>query len=141
MEEFGRRLQVVARGIAANVHRAVRKAALTIDQVLVLLTPVDTGRARANWVASLVAPREDIPSGPQPGESPEARGAVAAQVALDQARGVVSEYGGGSIFIANNVPYIGPLDEGHSRQAPAGMTSAALAAGEEVFRQEKVLPR
>lgn len=147
MEEFGRRLQVVARGIADNVGKTVRKAALVADQVAVLATPVNTGRARANWLVSTVGPLEGAPQPPVGPPTPpgdprrETHAAEAAQRALEHASAAVAQYElGDRIFIVNNLDYIGPLDEGHSQQAPAGMTVQAVAAATQVLRDAQVLP-
>lgn len=140
--EFGRRLDVIAKGIHDNVGRTVRKAALVVDQVAVMATPVDMGRARAGWITSVGAPTDGAPHGDQPGGTPEERGASAAVEALEQAAQAVAEYklDQGSIFVVNNVEYIGELDKGSSQQAPAGMTAQAVAAGAAVLRDAKVLP-
>jgi len=119
----------------------MRKAALRADQVAVLATPVDTGRARANWIASTGQPVSEAPEGSQSGSTKEARGANAAAKALQQAQKIVQEYtlSQGSIFLSNNVEYIVPLDQGSSRQAPAGMSAAATAAATDVFRRARLL--
>jgi hypothetical protein len=40
-----------------------------------------------------------------------------------------STFSGGSIFIANNLPYIVPLNNGHSQQAPMGFIQTAILNG------------
>jgi hypothetical protein len=83
-------------------------------------TPVDTGRARANWFATVGEPSKEVhlyadaKSGdsaiPQPQSPP---------LEIDGTR---------DTYIINNLPYIKPLDEGHSKQAPNGMVKLAMAA-------------
>lgn len=131
LQEFGKRIVLLARGAEDQIALTVRKAALAADQAAVLATPVDTGRARANWIASTRVPAEnaDVP--------PDKSG----QVALQQAAAVVAGYelDMGPIYLANNVEYIVPLENGHSRQRPEGMTIHAVQAATEVFRKAEIL--
>jgi len=127
------------------VRQTVRKTALVGDQVLVLATPVDTGRARAGWIVSLGAPSSETPQTGESGDIKEQRGATAAAKALAQARKAIGAYEDqGSIHITNNVHYVPILDKGRvgnrgSRQAPDGMTKAGLAAMNDVIRRARLL--
>lgn len=105
--------QAYEKKVLDKVDKTVRGTALIVFGEIVKNTPVDTGRARANWHidinnvdVSLVEPdhMEDT--------------------------SVVARYKmGDTIFISNNLPYIRPLDEGHSKQAPAGFVDAAIQVG------------
>lgn len=87
-------------------------------------TPVDTGWARANWVPSVGAPAIMDAANKEPS---------AADIA---ARQKIAERGGnellswqptdGAIFTTNNVPYIEPLNAGHSPQSPRGFVQNAI---------------
>lgn len=115
-----------------GVERVVRKAGLVADQVVVLSTPVDTGRARNNWILSIGTPlRGD--------REPDKAGGGA----LANARQAIATYrlDFGSIFITNNVPYIIPLENGSSRQAPSGMARQGVAAAAKVVRKARVFGR
>ncbi len=128
--EFSRRMTVLAGGTGKAIEQLVRKTALVADQVVVLGTPVDTGRARANWISSVNAAEErnDLP--------PDKTG----QAALDQARLTVGRYRlGQSIFLTNNVEYISFLENGSSKQAPNGMVAAAIQAAVRVVKGSKVV--
>jgi hypothetical protein len=83
-------------------------------------TPVDTGRARANWFLSEGAPV--IASTLPTGKDKDGRPTFAVN-ATPQA----SITGRARIFITNSLPYIVPLEYGHSQQAPAGMVRVTLA--------------
>lgn len=134
--DFSKRIAVLAVSLEEGVHRTVRKAALAADQAIVLATPVDTGRARANWVVSINAPA----SGERPMPSSPAAGA---SEALEQGREVVGRYGTNSshsaIHITNNLPYIGRLNAGSSAQAPAGFVEEAVQAAVAAVREARVL--
>lgn len=131
LERFSRRIRIRADNVPREVNRIVRQVALIADQTLVLATPVDTGRARSNWLVSLEAPRESeiepynpLPEGTDPakfGESGNARSAI------NQARDQIGRRKPGqTIYITNNVPYIQRLNDGFSAQAPAMFVEIAI---------------
>jgi hypothetical protein len=111
-------MKMRADNLPREVNYTVRRAALAIDQTLVMSTPVDTGQARSNWNVSTGAPQEQIV------EPVSAGAAIARGAAVINGRR--SEE---TIFITNNVPYIGRLNEGSSAQAPAMFVEGAIAAG------------
>lgn len=127
--DFEKRMRRHGRNIENNAVTMVRRATLAIDTALVLATPVDTGRARANWQASLNAP----PGGEIPAYSAGTAGSTAAlnaREAIAQAEGVAKRSRpGDSIWLTNNLPYIGRLNEGSSAQAPAGFVQTAVLVG------------
>lgn len=93
-----------------KLHRAVTLGML---RDVAIETPVDTGRARGNWQVG----RDTIPGSEldDTDPSPQAAGVVARENAT------VAQIKPFSIsYVANNVPYIGALNDGHSKQAPAG---------------------
>lgn len=130
-DQFSDRINEIATGIVKNVEKTVRKAALVFDQVVVLATPVDTGRARANWIATIAVPSNSTKDETDP----------SGQATIAQAASVIKSYklGAGGIFITNNVAYIVPLEEGSSQQAPNGMTKQGLLAASRVFRKARIL--
>lgn len=94
--------------------------ALTVDQTVVSSTPVDTGRARGNWQVSLgfpVVEEQDLVD--KAGTVTIAAGAAV----------IRSRQSGQTIFISNNVPYIGRLNQGSSSQAPANFVEMAVMDG------------
>ena len=116
--------------------KEVRKNyAFALYSSIVKKTPVDTGRARANWNVSVGAPdlstTEDTRKTPKPKDK------------------MPDPNGDESIFISNNLPYIGVLEyggfpnppdkdggktvNGFSKQAPEGMVGVTLANNEAIF--------
>lgn len=90
-------------------EREFRAGAVEILNGVVLDTPVDTGRARGNWQASLNSPiSSTLPVNDTGGGSTISKGAGVSQKAKL----------GDSIFYTNNLPYIGRLNDGSSAQAP-----------------------
>ena len=123
-----------------RVSQAVRRAAITVDQVVVLMTPVDTGRARSNWIATINIPasgtREPFFSGNNLGLAERAN----AQASIQAAQTVIATYTQNStIFITNNLEYIGELERGKSPQAPTGMVSFAIEAGRSTLASVRLL--
>jgi hypothetical protein len=97
----------------------VRKIALDVLVRVVKRTPVDTGRARANWQTTVgqMADGEVDSTDPTGGES-IGKGATEIE-SWDPSKAAV--------FLTNNVPYIGYLESGSSQQAPAGMVAVTLS--------------
>lgn len=122
--------------VEVNVGRAVRKAAIIADTAVVFATPVDLGRARSSWNASIGAAQ---PS--DSGVNEDIGGDAAAVIALRQAQEVINRWrlGEGSIFINNSVAYIIPLENGSSAQAPEGMVDQAVLASQTYLKKVKLL--
>jgi hypothetical protein len=100
----------------------VRKVALDLLRGVVLDTPVDTGRARANWQVSIGRPAA--------GEIEHSSGdeQLAAQAAITAGTPTIMAVKRDvSIYLTNNVPYIVALERGHSAQAPEGMVRKNIA--------------
>lgn len=126
---FAKRIERVALKIEGNVEQGLRKAVLAIDNALVSTTPVDTGRARSNWLANLDAPA----AGTTKATTPSARTAsTVAQFKIG--RNV-------AIHLTNNLPYIAALDKGSSQQQPAGFVKRAIFAGVAAVKSVKLLKR
>lgn len=95
-----------------NLDAVVRKVELDVSTSVILGTPVDTGRARANWFASFSAPSGQVSDRVDPSGG----------ASIDRVRGAVSTGKAGHVFyLTNNLPYILRLEQGWSKQAPAGM--------------------
>lgn len=135
LKQFAVRMRGQATRIPDRADQITRQIALAADRTLVMATPVDTGRARANWQASLGAPATGTINA-EPG-----RGASVG-VATAQAGAVIAGYQGGpnaAIFLTNNLPYIVPLNDGHSKQQPEGFVERALAVVERAARRAKLI--
>jgi hypothetical protein len=109
-----------AKKVRMDTQDFVRLLALRIHDRIVMRTPVDTGRARASWtivegeVADLSVEDEKV----QLTESEAGAAALARHGSL----------GRSDVYtIANNLPYITALENGHSGQAPNGMVRLAIA--------------
>ena len=119
-------IRTIIQALEETAEKVVIRLGLNITANLIEDTPVDVGWARANWVPTIGASRE----------SPETSQPSDAQVATQLARQAAGQAGllsyklpRGAIFISNNVPYIGRLNDGSSTQAPAGFIQASIRRG------------
>lgn len=120
----------------------MRRVALAVDQAIVLATPVDTGRARSNWLVTVGSPsgrtREPYAPGERLGRGEQANAAGA----LDQARKAVATHSNlRDIWVVNNVDYIGKLNAGSSRQAPPNFVRLGISAGIAEAKRIRALKR
>ena len=95
-----------------------QKIALELDSAVVFGTPVDEGRARGNWYPSLNAPSNEVDLNSTDKSGSKAVAAINSLVSTVKI--------GDTFWLTNNLPYILPLENGHSKQAPEGMVDINL---------------
>jgi hypothetical protein len=89
-------------------------------QDIVTRTPVDTGHARRNWQANYGAPNgNELPGVDRAGSNTVTNGVTKIKVGRTKNAFI-------PLVIENNVPYIGRLNDGWSRQAPAQFVELAI---------------
>ena len=116
MTSFTLDISKFAADCGEKADQAVRKACLQLLVGVVMKTPVDTGRARGNWQASVNSPSTVAT------EDTDKIGAgtiAAGNAAVDGATGNV-------FWLSNNLPYIERLEYGHSKQSPQGMVRLTI---------------
>ena len=126
--EFARRMKSLSIQIEGNLDQGLRKVVLAIDNALVSTTPVDTGTARSNWLASINGPA----SGTTTSTTPSTPRTLAALASFDIDTDL-------SLHLTNNLPYIRRLDEGSSSQQPAGFVRRAVLNGLAAVKSVKLL--
>lgn len=145
--QFAQNIRTVATSVQRRAPEIQRKCAGAILQAVVFATPVGNptiwkrpedarpgyvgGRARANWFVGVGGAQTQV------SEATDAAGG--STVAAGRAA-MVGSTPGLPIHITNNLPYIVPLNEGHSLQAPAGFIEASVQAGVSAVQADKVLP-
>lgn len=109
-----------------SIDQARQAIILELFSSIILDTPVDTGRARGNWQTDIGNPiKEAIDRIDQGGEA-----------AIRQAQAKIASSGmADSLFMSNNLPYIEPLENGSSRQAPQGMVKRNFARVKQIVRR------
>ena len=132
LRTFGARIKLIGKNLETNADKLKRRVALAVDAAVVMATPVDTGRARANWQVETDGPAVGTIPVFYEGKSGTTSGQNA-QAAIDQGQKVIEAARAGQAFhITNNLPYIGGLNDGYSAQAPAGFVQKAVREGIDV---------
>lgn len=136
MKGFARKIKLRAGKVSKNTDNLVRKVILAVDQAVVISTPVDTGRARANWRPSIGEMESSVL--PEPRNKAEGlRSALAAGEA------VAAEYKGSerspTVHITNNLPYIEYLNRGSSKQAPANFVGTAILLAVAAIKRARII--
>lgn len=102
-----------------SFEQVIRKACIDLYQMIIERTPVDTGRAKANWQIST---HSDSSISSKEGFSfNEIKSIVEAEI-----NDFTFEIRDSQVVIYNNLEYIEHLENGTSAQAPAGMVAISL---------------
>lgn len=122
LAQFSKNIKRRARAIEVNADIGVARVMIAVAQAVILATPVDTGRARANWIASLGTPMRVATDDEDLSGQETIVKATTIAVARKAGSGI-------PIFLSNNVDYIAKLNQGSSSQAPAGFVEIGVAQG------------
>lgn len=126
--DYANDMAALAASFPQEASKVVRAMAITALDSLVIATPVDTGRARSNWFASIDQP------------SVEETTEVNVQANLIHQTNIISKSSKfDTIWLSNNLPYIARLNDGYSGQAPAGFVEKAVVAAEGAIVQSKFM--
>jgi hypothetical protein len=133
------RPEIVATAIRAAAGEIMKRLAVASVAELVKApseggTPVDTGWARANWLPSIGNPIT-VPAGSRAAVTAGPQASGVAEVASQKPEALI----GKRVFIQNNVPYIQPLNFGHSKQAPSGFIQLAIGRALERVAKTKLV--
>ena len=119
MGSFTIALEKFAEKAEKNAETATRKITLDVFRGVIMKTPVASGRARGNWQANIGS------SASGEVDAEDKSGAVT--VVKAAAECATWNPAAGPIFLTNNLPYIERLENGYSKQAPAGMVAVTIA--------------
>lgn len=112
--------------LPAQVVTFQKKLVLQALRLLVMKTPVDTGRARGNWQVTIDTPAE----GQRDVMDAQGQATIAAGLAALESLPPFA-----TVWISNNVDYIEKLEHGSSRQAPEGMMAVTVEELRAMFRE------
>lgn len=128
----------MARGVEVATIRVTKEQALDTQYLLAKDTPVDVATARSNWristnrhphVGRIKAYSPYLSRHKKPyGTGGNKSETVNLNAVRQQGETRLKAYKYGTIYITNNVPYIGPLNRGHSRQTASGFVQRAVLA-------------
>ena len=129
-KQFSKKAKKLAAEFEANSKRLPARVALTFVSVVATATPIDTGKAQGNWQVGIGRPL--LRQIHQPGR-------FGADTAIMYAKHKLQHYkGNANIHVTNNLPYIGRLDRGHSKQAPRGFVDMAYDATLKQINKERL---
>ena len=135
---LARDVRVFAHKTKQDTRAVIRASTLEISASIILRTPVDSGRARNGWYATLDTPSTKIPKKTKASKNINAPGPDSNSArAISRATAVISDFGGNVYYLTNNLPYIRRLEyEAWSTQAPAGMMRVSAAEYAAVLREK-----
>lgn len=109
-----------------KIHKTMKMAVVECLRELITVTPVDTGRARYGYFCSVGTPSQTVPPEGDYSTPPDAnaRANEMGNYTIDN-----------TLYITNRVPYIGRLNNGWSKQAPARFVERAVARTELAVNQ------
>ena len=121
-------IRIVLNALNEFTEKRIKVITLDAHANLVEDTPRRTGWARSNWVPSIGSPAKLDGTPPKGDDAAAAEARQRASAAQSGIAQVVAAYKLplGRIYISNNVPYITRLNEGSSKQAPAGFVQSAI---------------
>lgn len=114
---FGSDLDSFAKKAPKQVDEARRKTVLDLFSAIIKSTPVDTGRAKGNWQTSVGTVRAAVLER----MDPTGQGDMSTEVETELLAALAQWSDDDTITLANGLPYILRLEDGSSKQAPAGM--------------------
>lgn len=136
---FANQVASFAKSAGISVDKASRGISMSLFGAVIQSTPVDTGRARANWTAAGVSPSTvttDV-------VDPSGRATTGAMESF-----ILGAPSSAEFTLANNLPYAAVLEfggypgdgpntvGGYSKQAPAGMVRVNVARFEKIVEEE-----
>lgn len=141
LDDFAKRIDRIAVRVEGNVERAMKDCAGAVLRSVVENTPVDTGMARSNWTPELDRAFEGLFPARVPGKAGSTAEENAAAT-IEAGTPTIEEFdlaANREIHITNNAPHIQPLNDGHSKQAPAGFVQMAVMEGLATVRGAKIV--
>nr|WP_315436113.1 HK97 gp10 family phage protein [uncultured Pseudomonas sp.] len=98
--------------VEQDLSKRIRVIAMAMLNEIVLRSPVDTGRFRGNNIVTVGAPVYTATESLDPSGGLTITRGLAAMTGLEPYT---------QVFIQNNLPYAAKLEDGYSKQAPAGI--------------------
>lgn len=125
IRDFTAKLDAFDAAIRVAHADQLRDKAMDLMGRLVRGSPVKTGRFKGNWLASVSTPALAEMDTVDPG----------GQATIVRADAVLRDPKPfSSVYLTNNVPYAKRLEEGGSKQAPAGVVKVAVAESQSTSR-------
>lgn len=134
LRDLATRLKGMSKDIDDAANERAKAAAKAILRELVEVTPVYTSKALSNWQVGVGSPVGGPIGAYFPGILGYTAGeSSAAALRVGYAR-IDAKKPGEVLYISNLTPYIGELNRGSSRQAPAGFVERSILVGKTAAR-------
>lgn len=119
---FGADVRRFAVKTAQSLDKTVADIETQVISLVIIRSPVDTGRFRGNWQVTRGAPAQGVIE------------RYGAQASIQEMESIVRAMQGGRVtFVSNNLPYAARLEyDGWSQQAPEGMVRRTVAEFEQL---------
>lgn len=134
LNHLANRLDRLARQVPLRANEVAKAVARAVIKDLLPATPVDITRALSNWIPSHDAPANYSILPYVPGHLGSTRGASISAALAEAMSAISDKRPGRPIFFTNNVDYIGLLNAGSSKQAPAGFVERSVLVGRLTLR-------
>ena len=123
-KEGAKQIEYCLRNRSADL---LKMAGIEFFRQAIIATPVDTGRARMGWNTTINEPSNEVPPPAPDSHKGKSKGGSEyypmPKIKASLIAGVVKITD--KIYITNRVPYIGRLNNGYSKQAPARFVERA----------------
>lgn len=139
LKGLAKRLRKIAKDIPEGLNEVTKQVALRAAYNLIQDTPVDTSKALSNWQVRIGGPATGEIEAHSPGKFGSTVGASSSTARALAEAAIKARRPGQAIYITNNLDYIKELNQGSSRQAPAGFVEVAVLRAKMVIKEAKVL--
>lgn len=136
--DLAKAMEKLQKEISTAANEAAVFVAETVVENLARVTPVDTSTAISGWVVSLVSQTAYKPGAHFYGSQGSTYTASVRETINNAKLVLRNKHPGQKIFIVNNEDYINDLNNGSSKQAPAGFVERAEALGRIAMRDYKL---
>lgn len=136
--DLSKRMHRAAAKLPGAVNDIKKQAAKAVARDLIVITPVDTSRALSNWIAQNGASHNYSIMPHVTGKHGSTKGTSASTAIAQAMRVIDAAQPNVPIFITNNLRYIRALNDGHSKQAPAGFVERSVLIGRKTAERSKL---
>ena len=137
--KFDEQVRKFAEKANMSVGKTIRGSAIVLFRGIIKMSPVDTGRFRANWMVGMKAPST---------ETTESTDKAGGTTAMNMAQYINAQKDSYEFTLANNLPYAYKLEYGgypgdgpntvggFSKQAPSGCVRVNVARFEAILDEQ-----
>lgn len=135
---LSRRIQRIRANVPKEANRIKKEVAEKVATDLIRVTPVDVSEALSNWQVGINAPVAFPIPAIYPGKAGDTESASEAAAIEHAQRVLVDSEPGERLYVSNLTRHIGFLNDGSSRQEPAGFVERAVVLGRVVLRKARL---